>query len=289
MPASKTQLEKPNFPNVKKLGIIAGGGVLPEKLAQCCEDRGIEVFIVAFSDQTRSAAVAGREHIWSSIGAAGKIIKTLKSHCIQDLVLIGNIKRPGLADLKPDLKTAEFFARVGLRALGDNNILELLKSELAREGFQVHGIQNFMQDILTKPGAVGQFKPSKKQDETIRRGVDIARGIGQLDVGQSVIVQGGIVLGVEAAEGTDELIRRCKAYQRKGDGPILVKMCKPHQDKYLDLPTIGPDTVLIAVENGLSGIIIEAGNSLLIEPEEVAKIANRHKIFVYGFSTPITD
>lgn len=285
MPASEAQLKGlAALPDVKKLGIIAGGGVLPEKLAQCCEKNGIEVFVVAFEGQTRPETVDGREHLWSAVGSAGKIIKTLKNHAVRDLVLIGNIRRPSLSELKPDLKTAEFFARIGLRALGDNDILELLKEELAREGFAVHGVQYFMRDLLSAAGPVGSYKPGKKQEATIARGIEVARALGALDVGQAVIVQGALVLGVEGIEGTDELIRRCNGYQRKGEGPVLVKMCKPAQDKYLDLPTIGPDTVLIAAENGLSGIIIEAGNSLLIDPEEVAAIADRHKMFVYGVS-----
>lgn len=287
MSSAKKVMDKAGstFPaNVKKLGIIAGGGMLPVKLAECCEAHGVDVFVCAFEGQSAPAVVSGREHMLSSIGAAGKIIKTLKDHDVHDLVLIGNIRRPSLSELKPDLKTAEFFARIGFKALGDNDILELLKDELHREGFTVHGVQNFMQDLLMPKGVIGKHRPSKGELESICRGVVVSQEIGRLDVGQSTIVQQGHVIGVEGAEGTDELMRRCKGYLRKGGGAILVKTCKPIQHKDLDLPTIGPDTVMVASESGLSGIVIEAGNSLFLEPDTVRDIADRHKIFIMGIT-----
>mgnify|MGYP002814772653 FL=1 len=274
-----------NGPDIKKLGIIAGGGQIPARLADCCEKKGIEVFVCAFEGQTDKALTQGRHHIWSSLGAAGKIIKTFKDHNVHDLVLIGSIRRPSLAELKPDIKTAEFFARIGLKALGDNDLLELLKDELGREGFTVHGVQSFMQDLLAPCGVLGKHKPPKALQDTIKRGVIVSQEIGRLDIGQSVLVQQGHVIAVEAAEGTDEMIRRAKAYMRKGGGGVLVKTCKPMQHKYLDLPTIGPDTIMVAVECGLSGVVIEAGSSLLLDPEIVRDIADRHKLFVIGIDT----
>jgi len=290
MSSSKKIIETghPNLPSgIKKLGIIAGGGLLPVKLAECCEKYDIDVFVCAFDGQTNPAAVKGREHMWGTIGAAGKIMKTLKDHDVHDLVLIGNIRRPSLAELKPDFKTAEFFARIGFKSRGDNDILELLKDELNREGFAVHGIQNFMQDLLTPSGLIGKHKPDRAEMESIRRGVTVSQEIGRLDIGQSVIIQNSYVIGVEGAEGTDELIKRCKAYLRKGGGAVLVKTCKPMQHKYLDLPTIGPDTIMVAADHGLSGIVIESGNSLLIDPDAIKELADRHKIFVMGIT--LTD
>lgn len=273
--------------NIQSLGILAGGGVLPSRLAEECVKSGITPYIIAFEGQADQNGIDTYDHVWMPLGAIGAILKKLKSQNITDIVMIGRIRRPSFHELKPDLKAAEIIARIGLKALGDNDILSLLRDELHKEGITVHGVQNFMSGLLTRAGAIGRYKPSVKYTETIKRGVEVARGLGQLDVGQSVIVQNGLVIGVEGIEGTDELVRRCKGYLRKGGGAILVKTCKPHQDKYLDLPTIGPDTIRVAVEAGLSGIIIEAGSSLMIDPLEIAEIANRHKIFVYGIS--ITD
>lgn len=271
--------------SILRLGVLAGGGALPARLAICCEEMGIEVFVIAFEGQTAPETVHNREHLWTTLGAAGKIIKTLKNHNVKDIVMIGHIRRPAFTELKPDLKGAEILARIGVKSLGDNDLLGLLRCELEREGFLLHGIQEFVSGLLTKEGVLGRYKPSRKHMESIGRGIDISRALGVQDIGQSVIVQNGMVIAVEAIEGTDELIRRSKGYFRAGGGAILVKSCKPQQDKYLDLPTMGPDTVYSAVEAGLCGIAIEAQNSLMIDVDEIVRLADQHKIFVYGFST----
>ncbi|HEY8192205.1 MAG TPA: UDP-2,3-diacylglucosamine diphosphatase LpxI, partial [Alphaproteobacteria bacterium] len=203
-------------PDVKKLGIIAGGGSLPAKLAQACESRGIEIFIVALEGQTDPSLLAGRNHLLTRIGAAGQIIETLKFHEVRDLVLIGSVRRPGLAEMRPDLRAVRFFAQVGLRALGDDGLLKALKSELGREGFRVRGVQEFIENLVAGAGPVGRVKPDNASRTDIVRGFEVLRIMGPADVGQSVIVQENIVLGVEAAEGTDELIGRCIAYKRGG-------------------------------------------------------------------------
>lgn len=265
---------------IKHLGVIAGGGDLPEKLLYACDQAGIQVFIIAFENQTDQSLFEGRQYMLTRLGAAGKIINTLKSHDIRDIVMIGAIRRPSLMELKPDIRTAQFFTRLGLRALGDDGILQALRHELEEEGFKIHGVQRFVADLIAGKGPVGRYKPKKGHGIDIERGIEISQQLGALDVGQSVIVQEGIVLGVEAAEGTDELIRRCKNLKRKGRGGVLVKTCKPQQDTDFDLPTIGPETVRLCAGAGLSGIIIQAGHSLLLQPQDIAALANQHKMFV---------
>jgi DUF1009 family protein len=269
-------------PDVKKIGIIAGGGSLPAKLAQTCEDRGIEAFIVAFEGHADPALLNGRNHMISRIGAAGRIIETLKFHEVRDLVLIGSVRRPGLAELRPDWRAMRFFARAGLRALGDDGLLKALKEELQYEGFRLRGIQEFIGGLVGGAGPVGKSMPDGDDRTDIERGLAVLRITGGADIGQSVVVQEGIVLGLEAAEGTDELIRRCAGYKRAGRGGVLVKAAKPGQDTDLDLPSIGPDTVKRCAEAGLCGIAFEAGRTLLVDPQEVATLADAHKIFVVG-------
>lgn len=270
------------MPDIKKLGIIAGGGSLPAKLLHACDEMGIEVFVIGFDGQTDPALTKGRHYMWTRLGAAGQILNTLKSHDIHDLVLIGSIRRPSLMELRPDFKATEFFARIGLKALGDNDLLVVLRGLLEEEGFQIHGAHRFAQDLLAPGGHVGKYKPKKDDWIDIKRGMSVALNLGGLDIGQAVIVQEGIVLGVEAAEGTDELIRRCKHLKRKGRGGVLVKLCKPEQDEDFDLPTIGPVTLKHAVETGLNGVVVHAGRSLMLEPQSVAEIADRYKMFVIG-------
>jgi hypothetical protein len=270
-------------PPIKQLGILAGSGVLPQKLLEACDEKGITPFVVGFEGQTDPLLIQGRSHLWTRLGAAGQVIKTLKTHNIRDLVFIGAIRRPTIAELRPDMKAAEFFAKASWKAFGgDNGFVEALREFLGQEGFRVHGIHSIATNLLTPEGSIGKIEPTKADWLDIEKGIQISQQIGALDIGQSVIIQEGLTLTVEAAEGTDAMIVRAKGLRRKGRGGVLVKTCKPQQDKDFDLPTIGPQTILNAVEAGLSGVAIHAGQSLLIDPEEVAQIADKHKIFVIG-------
>lgn len=272
-------------PNIKKLGILAGGGALPERLMHACDQLGIECFVVAFKGQADYSITSGRKHIYARLGSVGRILKALKSHDIKDIVMIGSIRRPSFVELRPDIKGARLYTKVAFKALGDDGILRAVRNELEHEGFTVHGVQEFAGDLLMGSGALGRVKPSKRDWVNIKRGYSVAKTIGALDVGQSVIVQEGLVLGIEGVEGTDELIKRCMLYQRRGHGATLVKVCKPQQDRGFDLPTIGPETVKQCALAGMAGIAVESGAALLIDPEHTAKMADEYKLFVYGLST----
>ncbi|MBX2834132.1 MAG: UDP-2,3-diacylglucosamine diphosphatase LpxI [Micavibrio sp.] len=280
--SEKERVIQDKLPDIQKLGILAGGGELPHILAEACEAQGIEPFLIVFEGHTDDALVHGRQHIKTRLGAVGTILKTLKSHNISDVCLIGKIRRPSLAEIRPDLKAAAFFAKNGVKALGDDGLLKALRDFLEGEGLCVHGVQRFASYLLAPIGVVGGMKPNPDAMIDIRRGVDVLKGMSGLDVGQAVIVQEGIVLGVEAIEGTDALIERCAGLHRKGRGGVLVKLCKDNQDRDLDLPTIGPLTIEMAARYGLSGVAVHAGHSLLLRKDELALIADKHKMFLIG-------
>ena len=270
----------------RKLGIVAGGGQLPGKLLKFCDARAIETFVIGFDGQTDASILDGRSHLMTRLGAAGSIVKTLRERGYQDLVLIGKIKRPHLRELRPDLFTAKFFAKLGLRALGDDNLLKAVHDALAEEGFTLHGVQELMNDLLMTNGVLGRKKPSKEHLADIEYGLRVAKGIGALDIGQSVVVQDGLVLGVEAAEGTDELLRRCADYRRTNTGGILVKTCKPQQDRKIDMPTIGSETVNLCAALGYDGIAVEAGAALVVDREEIIRLVDQNGVFVIGVTAP---
>lgn len=276
-------IDSPSSANkITRLGIIAGGGSLPERLLHACDKRRIEVFIIGFEGQTSRHLMTGRKHLWTRVGAAGQIMQTLKAHQIRDIVLIGSVSRPSFSELKPDWKTASFLMKIGFKSLGDDGLLSAIRGLLEDEGFIVHGVQDFAEDLLAPVGAVGKHSPAKSDQPDIDRGLEVARAIGELDVGQAVVIQEGLVLGMEAIEGTDALINRCGELKRGGKGPILVKLCKPQQDMSLDMPTIGPMTVEHAAFRGFRGIVFQAGKTLLIDPQQVAESADQADMFVYG-------
>lgn len=269
----------------RKLGIIAGGGTIPQLLINRCLETGRDFFVLAIEGNACSDYFTAKvPHQWIRIGQAGTGFKRFAEEKVQDVVMIGTIKRPSFKELVPDLRTAAFFAKIGAKALGDDGILRALVNELESEGMNVRGIHEVMPELLIKEGVLGKHKPDKKAITDIRRGVEVALALGRLDVGQAVVVQQGLVLGVEGIEGTDRLLLRCGEYKRKGEGGVLVKLRKPQQDMRIDLPTVGLRTVQNAAASGLRGIAVHAGNGLIVDQAEVIELANKEGLFIIGIN-----
>ena len=271
-----------------KLGIIAGGGSIPKMLIEECLKQNIDFVVMAIEGNAEKdlfEANSNIPHMWIRIGQAGSGFKFFKDENVTEVVMIGTIKRPSIFDIVPDIRTAAFFAKVGAKALGDDGLLRAVVSEIEKDGMKVKGIHEVMPDILIKEGVLTKKKPSKEHLLDIKRGVEAAFELGRLDMGQAVVVQHGLVLGVEGIEGTDELIRRCKDYRRKGGGGVLVKLRKPQQDMRIDLPTIGPRSIERAHESGLEGIVVHAGNGLIVDEKETIALADKYKMFIVG-ATP---
>lgn len=267
----------------KKLGIIAGGGILPQILIDHCLNTKRDFFVLAIEGNADKALFSPLiPHKWIRIGQAGTGFKIFAEEKIEEVVMIGTIRRPSLADLVPDLRTAAFFARIGMKSLGDDGILRALVKEIEKEHIRVLGIHEVLPQLLAREGNLTKHKPDKQAQADIKRGIEVALALGKLDVGQSVIVQQGLVLGVEGIEGTDELIKRCAGYKRKGDGGVLVKLRKIQQDMRIDLPTIGTSTIENLHNAGMKGIAIHAGNALIVNESEVIELANKYKMFIVG-------
>lgn len=266
-----------------KLGIIAGGGVLPKLLIEHCQAVGRDYFVIAVENNADKAIFSPQiPHQWVRIGQAGTGLKALQQQNVTEIVMIGTIHRPSFADLVPDLRTTAFFAKIGLKSLGDDGILRAVVAEIEGEGMRVVGIQDVMPELLAKSGVLTRTKPDKQALADIERGITTALTLGRLDIGQSVIVQQGLVLGVEGIEGTDELIKRCGTYQRQGVGGVLIKLRKPQQDMRIDLPTIGTRTIENLHAAGMRGVAIHTGNALIVDEEAVINLANKYKMFVIG-------
>lgn len=271
----------------RKLAILAGGGTLPARIAAAVRGQGRDVFVVAFDGHTDPATVVGLPHLWSRFGAAGTIIRRLHDEGVGEVVFAGPVKRPSFTELLPDWWTTRFLARVGTRALGDDGLLRAVVRELEEEGFRVVGLHELLKDLLTVAGPVGSLVPDAEAERDIARAAQVARALGALDVGQGAVVQQGLVLAVEAIEGTDAMLARCADLARPGPGGVLVKVKKPNQDRRIDLPTMGVTTIEKAAAAGLRGVALEAGGSLLIDREAVADAADRLGLFVIGIELPV--
>ena len=269
----------------RKLGILAGGGVLPQMLVEACRTKERPVFVLAFEGHTNMDTTKGVDHAWVRLGAVGKALKCLRDAGAKDLVFAGPVRRPSLMDLRPDATALKYFAKAGGKAMGDDSLLrEVIRMLEEGEGFRVLGVEDVLEGITAPEGTLGMYIPDGAADRDIGRGVAVVCALGAVDVGQAAIVQDGIVLGVEAVEGTDALLRRCSALRREGPGGVLVKLSKPGQEKRVDLPTIGTDTVALAKEAGLRGIAVEAGLTLIIASDAVIEAADAAGLFVVGLS-----
>ncbi|MFO0997183.1 MAG: UDP-2,3-diacylglucosamine diphosphatase LpxI [Alphaproteobacteria bacterium] len=265
-----------------KLGILAGGGELPARLVAACRSSGRPFYVLAFEGHTDRQLVEGVPHGWIRLGALGEGLRLLHAEAVDELVLAGRVTRPALSELVPDLRGLKFLAKVGASALGDDGILRAVTEELEAEGFRLVGPESILGDLVAPEGPYTTARPDAAALEDIARGIEVAKGLGRLDVGQAVVVQAGIVLGVEAIEGTDALLARCAGLKRKAPGGVLVKMRKPMQDSRVDLPTIGVETVRGAAAAGLRGIAIEAGGALVLDRPAVAAAADAAGLFVVG-------
>jgi DUF1009 family protein len=276
-------------PGPAKLGILAGAGDLPLRIIEACRAAARPCFVLAFIGETDAGILGDTPHAWIRLGAAGTGLERLRQNGVAELVLAGAIRRPSLLSLRPDWRTAKFLARIGYRALGDNGLLSAIVAELEAEGFRIVGADSLLGSALMPEGALGAHAPDPQATADIARGLAVLRTLGPLDIGQAVVVQQGLVLGIEAIEGTDALIERCAGLRREGPGGVLVKTAKPGQERRADLPTIGAKTVAAAAAAGLRGIAAEAGATLVIDRATVIAAADRAGLFLLGVAATVPD
>jgi UDP-2,3-diacylglucosamine hydrolase len=277
---------------VRKLGLIAGGGSLPVEIAEHCQRSGRPLFVI----RLKGFAGGGLEpYAGAEVGLAelGKCIKALKRAGCQVICLAGNVARPDFSALMPDLRgLAALPGAVAAAAKGDDALLRFLVGEFEKEGFDVEGAHEVMDDLGLAAGPLGRVTPAAEHAADIAQAMDVARAIGRLDAGQAAVVCRGLVLALEAAEGTDAMLARVaelpEALRGRPGAPlgVLAKAPKPAQETRVDLPTIGPATVHAAARAGLAGIVGEAGGLLVLDREGVIALADELGVFVLGLEPP---
>lgn len=278
-------MHTPEKISLKKIGLIAGTGRLPEMLLANWEREGVIPCIVALEGITDPDLCAGRDHVVLPIGCAGGIIDYFKECGVCDLVLAGALRKPEWSQIRADARGMKIILKVALRALGDDALLRVVREELESEGFTLHGVQEYMPDILAPKGVFSKAIPLQEDWETIRLGFQTAKDWGRKDRGQSVIVQQGRVLGLEDNAGTQALMEQAGANKIAGGrGPILVKVLKPGQDIALDMPTIGIKTIETAHACGFVGIVLESGSTLVLDRPSVVARADEYGIFLLGLN-----
>jgi len=273
-----------------KLGVIAGGGELPVRIAQHCASTGAAYYvarIIGVSDAELATHPGGD----FGLGEMGGRLRALREAGCDAVTFVGMVKRPDFKSLKLDARAALMMPRILSAARkGDDALLRALGDEHEREGFRLVGADEVLASLLAPAGAFGAVRPDEAQQGDIMKGAEVAAALGSWDIGQGCVVCDGLVLALEAQEGTDEMLARVARLPadirgvesaRRG---VLVKRPKPIQDRRIDLPTIGLPTLEGAARAGLAGIAVEAGGALVMQRDALIKRADDLGLFVYGFT-----
>ncbi|WP_420547238.1 LpxI family protein [Curvivirga sp.] len=264
-----------------KLGIIAGSGRLPLRLIDACIKVNRPYFVIALEGQANPEDYRNHPYEIVRIGAAGKSIKLFKKHDVKDIIMAGPVRRPSIAALRPDGTALKFMMKTGAMKQGDDGLLSALIKFLEKDhGFRVVGVEDILQDTMHGEGALGKHRPDKDAWDDINKAVRTLKVLASADVGQGLVIQDGLVLAVEAIEGTDAMIRRVKDLKRPGAYPILVKLRKVGQETRADLPTIGIDTIVNAYKSGIRGIAFDGGGMIIMDKKDVIDKANELGLFL---------
>jgi DUF1009 family protein len=277
---------------MSKLGLIAGGGGLPLALAEHCRQSGRPYFVIRLRGFAEPALDAFPGDI-AGIAEIGRIVKLARDAGCEALCFAGLVRRPDFAALKPDLRGLTWLPGAVMAARkGDEALLRFLMGEFEKEGFAIEGAHEVMGELALPVGPLGRLAPQDVHGVDVAKAIRVARAIGALDVGQAAVVCDGLVLAVEAQEGTDALLRRVAELpadlrgapgRRKG---VLAKVAKPIQEERVDLPTIGLATIEAADRAGLAGVVGIAGKMLVVERAAVAAAADAAGLFVAGVPDP---
>ena len=263
------------------LGILAGGGGLPEQIAASAVAQGRAVHIVAIKGEA-GPGIEKFPHTWVNWGGIGRMSGSLRSARCRDLIIVGSVTRPDVRKVRPDLGLIRAIPTIiRLFGGGDDHVLRNVVRFFEAQGFVVRGVADVAPELLMGQGAIGQTAANPASTADADRGFALVDALGFADVGQAVVIKGGQVLAIEAAEGTDRMLMRLKAEPR-AHGAILIKRPKPDQELRVDMPVIGPRTVELAAEIGVIGIVVEAGRVLIAERAGVIEAADRLGVFVAG-------
>lgn len=272
------------------LGIIAGLGQLPVQVADAAIARGQGIYVLRLKGFEEPAL---SDYPGQTVGIAelGKTFKALRQAGCEQVCFAGIVKRPDFSALKPDLKGMSLLPKaISAARKGDDALLTFMIESFEAEGFKIIGADEAAGNLKAANGLLAGPQPSEDQLKDIEKAAKVALEIGRLDIGQGAIVADGLVLCVEAQEGTDEMLRRCAGLPTEIRGTptarrgVLAKRPKPQQERRIDLPTIGVPTVEGAAEAGLAGIAFEAGGALLVDAEAVKARAEALGLFLYGFA-----
>ncbi|MEM9400345.1 MAG: UDP-2,3-diacylglucosamine diphosphatase LpxI [Verrucomicrobiota bacterium] len=272
---------------INHLGLIAGKGLYPKLVIDEARAAGVKhISMICFHGEThQELETLADDVIWLRVGQLGKMIDFLKKQKIKQVMMVGQISPQRLYDLRPDLKAIMLLAR--LKKRNAETIFSAIADEMHKAGAELISAITFLDRYIPSSGLVAGFVRSQRLEKRLLADIEfgwpLAKNISEMNIGQTIVVKKGTVLAVEGYDGTNETIRRGGEIA-KGDA-TMIKVSKPRQDMRFDVPVIGPDTLLVAAESGVSGIICEAGKTLLIGLDDIRKISAQKKIIVWAHNS----
>jgi len=273
---------------MKRLAIIAGKGQLPIDVATAAAADGFDVLILAIKGQA-DADFTAYQTMPIRLGAIGETRAIMVQHKTEKLVMVGKVSWPSMAALRPDFDGVKLLGEMMTK--GDDNALRHVAAFFAKKGIETVAVDAFLPDRKMPVGLVAGDEPDARSMDTIALGATVLAALGTHDVGQSVVVQNGRVIAIEAVEGSDGMIARAGALLDPAGGiACLVKMRKSAQDSRLDMPVIGCNTILSAANAGLSLMAIEADSVLLADDITAIKaLCKTHGVTLIGIDSRMTS
>jgi hypothetical protein len=263
---------------IRRIGLIAGNGRFPLIFAEQAKREGVSLVAVAHRGETSEEIEKLADTVtWVYVGELGKIIRTFHRAEVKEAVMVGGIQKTRLfSNFRPDLRGATFLAR--LKSREDDRLLRGVADELEREGIRVLESTVFLGQIIAAEGVLTRRLPTAEQWEDVRFGFRVAKEIGRMGIGQTVVVKKRVVLSVEAVDGTDAAIRRGGDLAKGGF--VVVKVSKPQQDLRFDVPAVGMETIRTIHESRGAVVAVEAGKTILLEKEQLLQEADRWGLVV---------
>lgn len=262
-----------------RFGLIAGNGQFPFLVLEAARSQGIDMVVVAIKEETfpEIEKHASTVH-WLSLGQLGKLIQTFKAEGVNRAIMAGQVKHKQIfSSIVPDWKMVQLLA--GLAIKNTDSLIGAVARVLEDEGIQLIESTAFLRPLLPEPGVLTDRAPSEEERRDIDYAYRLARELGRLDVGQTVVVSEGACVALEAMEGTDAVIER-GASLANGRPLRVVKLAKPNQDLRFDVPVIGPPTIRLMKRVHATALAIEARKTLMMGREQLLAEANRSRIAI---------
>lgn len=273
-----------------RLAIVAGYGRLPVDVALAAREQGIDPFILALKGEA-DQNWDDFDHRIVPIANFALVARTLKELNVDRIILAGGVRnRPKVSDIRISFKMLFSFPKLlkDILAGGDDALLRTTINLFELHGVEVVGAQEIVPNLLAAEGVLGEIGIRELDEIDIEVASNAASQLGLDDKGQAAVSINGKVVAIEGSDGTDAMLKAISLQKRtgktEGGQGVLVKLCKPQQDRRADLPTIGPMSVRNAHKAGLSGIAVEAGRSFILDKENVIKEANKYGMFIAGIS-----